>query len=203
MIRQHPTQMMQPRLTTTIRERLQRRHPQPIHTPNIHHPCRIPPLAPPLQHRRQQPRNSKHPLQIQRQHPLPRALRVLIIRRPPVAPAVIHEHVELRFPFRELLREPDAFLLVVEVRGDGVRGPGAEGVEFVAGTCAGGGVPGGDVHFGAGAHVAFGDHAADAFCAAGYEDGFVVDGEEVGGVHGERGGVEMGLMSFVVLSVFE
>jgi len=77
-------------------------------------------------------------------------------------------------PPAQLLRQSCTILVLVKVRGDGEGLALAERVEFFARLLAGRGVAGGDVDFGAVGDESFGDHAADAFGAAGDEDDFVL-----------------------------
>ena len=175
MERQNPTQMMQSSLARRVRKRLEIRHPQPIHAANVNHPSRLAALARLLQQRRQQLRDGKHPLQVERQDAAPRRIRVLLVRRAPVAARVVDQHVQLLLAPAQLGRQLLAVGLLVEVGRDGVGLALAQRVELPAGGLAGGGVARRYVHDGAVLHEAFADHTADALCAPCDEDDFILE----------------------------
>lgn len=119
---------MQTRLASRVRKRLQRRNGDSINTPDIDDPRRIAHALLPitghrcrLQQWRAQLRDRKHAMQVQRQNPRPRMIRVPIVALAPVRARVVNEDVELLFALRELFDEVLAVLEFVEVGGNRVR----------------------------------------------------------------------------------
>ena len=109
-------------------------------------------------------------LQVQRQNPLPRLIRITIIALSPVAPRVIDKDIKVVLELIEALGELLTVLELVEVGWDGDCAAWSHLVELGAGGFAGFSVAGGNINFGAVGDVSFGDHTAYAFGAAGDED---------------------------------
>lgn len=109
-------------------------------------------------------------LQVQRQNPLPRLIRITIIALSPVASRVIDKDIKVVLELIEALSKLLAILELIEIGWDGDCAAWSHLIELDAGGFAGFSVAGGNVDFSAVGDVSFGDHTADAFGAAGDED---------------------------------
>jgi hypothetical protein len=116
------------------------------------------------------------------------------VGRAPVGTAVVHQYIELCLtlasprsqrredvdvlrtpsPFLELVGELLQIFLLVEIRRDEVGFPFSQRIQLRTSLFARGGVARGYIDVCAVGHEAFADHAADAFCATGYEDDFAL-----------------------------
>jgi hypothetical protein len=99
-MRQYAAQLVQPGLGARVRKRLERGHPDAVDGPDVDHARRVHAplvarLGGGLEQRRQQLREGEDAVQVQRQHTRPRAVRVLVVGRAPIAAAVVDQHVQL------------------------------------------------------------------------------------------------------------
>lgn len=174
-VREDAAQVVETGLGARICECLQCRHLQAVHATNVDDPSWITILLRLLKQRRQQLRDCKDSLQIEGQDPDPRIVRILVIRGSPIRARIVDEYVQVCLPLGQLLGELLAVFQLVEIGGDGVGFPRAHLCELGGGFFAGFGVAGGDVDLCAVLHVAFADHATDAFGTTSDKDDFVLD----------------------------
>ncbi len=118
MIRKHPTQLMQPRLTRTVRKRLQRRDLDPVYAPDIDDPRRVVRGRGGFEERGAGLGDSEDPSEVEGEDAGPRRFGEFGVGRPPGGARVVDQDVELRFALLELVHHSFTVFRFVEVGGD-------------------------------------------------------------------------------------